>query len=894
MQDDLRPDPDELLNALNKPQGGNLRIFLGMSAGVGKTYAMLKAAHQKQREGVDVVIGVVETHGRVETSALVDGLPIIPRIRVDYRGTELEEMDLNAILKRKPKLVIVDELAHSNIPGSRHEKRYQDVYEILDAGIDVFTALNVQHLESRKDSVESITSIAIRETVPDGVLERANQIELVDISPNELLKRLREGKVYLGEKAQKAEQNFFKEDKLTALREIALRITAERVDKDLQKFSTLKSDKGPWNTNERLLVAFSHSPYSEKLIRATRRLAYNLEAPWIALHVDTGITLGDLDQMQLAKNTNLAKELNAELITTTEADVFSAIRRVCRQKNVTQVIVGRPTRRWFRDLIEGGRLLDRLVSKSHELDIHVIRHEGSQLPRPRWIEEISYYQTKTGALAYWYSLWFIIAVSFFGYALEPWMGYQSVGFIFLLGVVAVGVMSSLGAVIVAATLSAFVWNFFFIPPKFTFAITKTEDFLMCIAFFVIALIVGFLTNRIRFHEKVIRDREERTYVLYQILQDITSSQNKSEFLKKVAERTGNVLGGSCGVVLKSSSGKLDFSNAKEYSLNLTEKEQAVAQWSFEKNKPSGWSTDTLSESRSLYLPLYGASEIVGVFIFKPDKKAGRLDLEKENLLHSIVRQLGGAIERHFLMKRLAEAQRLKDSEALHQTLLNSISHEMRTPLTAIMGSASALENEAHLQDQNNIASLAQNIHEAGERLNRVIENLLDMSRLNSGVLALNLDWHDMSDLTQVIVKKLEKVLKKHSIRLHSDSELILCRVDHRLMEHAISNILINAAMYTPENSKIEVFFKNHENSILIEIQDEGPGIPEESLEKIFNKFYRVPGSPTGGTGLGLSIAKSIIELHKGSLFVENRQPHGARFTIQLPFEQPPSLILEKV
>ncbi|HPI41909.1 MAG TPA: histidine kinase, partial [Pseudobdellovibrionaceae bacterium] len=337
-------------------------------------YAMLRAAHQKLKEGTRVLVGVVETHGRNETALLLEGLPLLPKKKIRYRDTDLEELDLDEVLKQKPELVIIDELAHTNVPGARHPKRYQDVLELLDAGIDVYTALNVQHLESRKDSVEQITGVTIRETVPDSILELARQVELVDIAPTELLKRLKEGKVYLGEKAQAAAANFFKEDKLTALREIALRMTAERVDQDLQRFS-ISRDEGPWSTNERLLVAISHSPYSEKIIRATRRLAYNLEAPWVALHVDTGIALNDKDQLQLQKNLNLARELKAEVVNTTDADLAAAIKRISRQKNVTQVIVGRPTRRWFRDIIEGGSLLQRLVKESQEIDVHVIRQD---------------------------------------------------------------------------------------------------------------------------------------------------------------------------------------------------------------------------------------------------------------------------------------------------------------------------------------------------------------------------------------------------------------------------------------------------------------------------------------------------------------------------------------
>lgn len=898
MSQDGRPNPDALLSALNelekKEQKGQLRIFLGMSAGVGKTYAMLRAAHQKLKEGIDVVVGIVETHGRAETLVLTEGLPAIPRKKIEYRGTTLEELDLDGILRRKPEVVIVDELAHTNAPGSRHEKRYQDVIELLDAGIHVFTAFNVQHLESRKDAVEAITGISIRETVPDSILERANLVELVDIAPSELLKRLKEGKVYLGERAERAGQNFFKEDKLTALREIALRMTAERVDHDLQKFVSVRPEGNPWQTNERLLVAISHSPYSEKLIRATRRIAYNLEAPWIALHVNTGISLNDMDQAQLAKNLNLARELKAEVITTTEVDVPSAVKRVCRRKNVTQVVVGHPTRRWFRDIIERGNLLDRLVRESLEVDVHIIRQEGSSRARPSLIDEVSYYRSRTGYIKYWYTFCSVIGVSLLAALIDPYIGYRAVSFVFLLAVIVIGMFGSIGAVIFAATLSVLVWNYFFIPPKMTFAINNAEDFLMCSTFFVIALITGFLTNRIRFHEKVIREREERTNVLYEVLQDIANATEKSDFLNKATSRLGALLNAHCGVVLKSAQGKLEFEETRSYSIKLSEKDQAVAQWSFENKKLAGWSTDTLSQSAALFMPLKGASETVGVFIFQPLRRARKLDLEKESLLFSVVRQLGVSIERHFLTKRLAEAQRLKDSEELHQTLLNSVSHEMRTPLTAILGAASALENEKLIQNPKYVKDVAMGLHEASDRLNRVIENLLDMSRLNSGVLSLKLEWHDLNDLLSVASKKLERPLSKHRLKIDFLDKVHFVKIDYRLMEHALSNLILNAAMYTPQGSEIHIKQRKTDAGFIIEIEDSGPGIPEASIERIFDKFYRVPGSPTGGTGLGLSIVKSIVELHKGRVSVHNVQPQGSCFVIELPFETQPQIPEEQL
>lgn len=883
-------DPDELLKVISEDEkarsSAKLRVFLGMSAGVGKTISMLRAAQQKKAEGVDVVIGIAETHGRSETAALLQGLEVIPRRRVTYRETDQEEMDLDAILARNPDLVIVDELAHTNIPGSRHQKRYQDVLELLDRGIDVYTALNVQHLESRKDAIESITGIRIRETVPDSILERAGQIELVDIAPVELLKRLKEGKVYLGEKAATAADGFFKEDKLTALREIALRMTAERVDHDLQRFSAAK-DQQPWQTNERLLVAVSHSPYSEKVIRATRRLAYNLEAPWIAVHIDTGIHLNDEDQAQLIKNLNLARELKAEVVATTETSLPEALKRICRQKNVTQVIVGRPTRRWFRDVLEGGSLLEKLVRESLEVDVHVIRQDQESQHRPSVWHELAHYKTNSGWIKYWNTLWFLIGMTAVGAGLEPYVGYRTVGFVFMLGVLVVGLFGSLGAVLFAATLSAVTWNIGFIPPRFTFVISQPEDMILCFAYFVVALITGFLTNRIRFHERLIRDREERTNVLYDVLQDISNSKDKQEFIEKVESRVGLLLNAECSVILKSKDGVLAFGDERSLSVRLDEKEQAVALWSFQNQKLAGWSTETLGESRSLYIPLRGVNESVGVFVFKPERKIRKLGPDQETLLLSITSQLGVSIERHFLSRRLLEAQRLKDSEVLHQTLLNSISHELRTPLTAILGSAAALDSE--LVRDPYVKEIAGNLSEAGDRLNRVIENLLDMSRLNSGVLALKLEWHDPADLIGVVLKKISKSITRHKVQVDIDHDLGLIRIDFRLFEHAISNLLLNATQYSPEGSRIQIRGYLEDGRAKISVDDEGPGIPEDSIQKIFDKFYRVPGAPPGGTGLGLSIVKGIVSLHRGGIVYEANSPRGAKFVIDLPIEEQPDL-----
>lgn len=894
MREDDRPDPDLLLKAIDagdgEPGKGRLRVFFGMSAGVGKTYAMLRAAHQRLREGADVMIGVVETHGRRETMALVENIPQIPRRRIEYRGTVLEEMDLDAILKRKPELVLVDELAHSNIPGSRHPKRYQDVIELLDAGIDVYTTVNVQHLESRKDAVESITGVQIRETVPDSILERAQLIELVDIAPTELLKRLHEGKVYLGEKAHLAAQNFFKEDRLTALREIALRLTAERVDKDLQRFVDVRQASAPWQTNERLMVAISHSPSSERLIRATRRLAYNLEAPWIAVYVDTGTPLNNADQTQLTKNIALARELRADVVTTTDTEVSSALRRIARQKNVTQIVVGRPTRRPLQDLFHG-TVLDQLVREAGEIDVHVIRHEGAP-SAPSSVPLAQRWRFETGAGAYWNTFWSLAGLSFLCGFADPLIGYRAVGFVFLFGVLATGLATSVGPTLFMATLSALVWNFFFIPPRMTFAISQPEDLIMVIAYFVLASITGYLTSRVKAHERILREREDRTNALYEISQDIAGSRDKTEFLTKINDRVGRLLDGDCGIILRGLDGKLQINQNKTYSPMLNEKEQAVAVWAFESGKPAGWSTDTLTESRSLYVPLKTPAASVGLLVYRP-RRGRKLSLEQENLMHSIVHQLSVSLERHFYESRVREARRLEESERLHQTLLNSISHEMRTPLTTVLGVATSLEDKDSIKKADYVEALARQLHEAGDRLNRVIENLLDMSRLNSGVLTLKFEWHDVRDLIGVTIGRLGLNLSRHRVDIDLPEHLPLIKMDFRLLEHALSNLLLNASMYSPPETEIRISAEMSLRSILISVEDRGPGIPAESLQRIFEKFYRVPGSPPGGTGLGLSIVQSIVEAHRGSVRAENREGGGARFIIELPASEPPPVPEEK-
>jgi two-component system sensor histidine kinase KdpD len=882
MTDDGRPNPESLLRVVQKMDSGQrrgrLRVFLGMCPGVGKTYAMLKAAHEQQTRGINILIGVVETHGRKETEELIEGLTILPRTTLDYRGSSLQEMDLDLILRRKPELVLVDELAHTNAPGTRHLRRFQDVEEILTSGIDVYTTLNIQHIESRNDQVAQITGISVRETVPDAFLEQADQIEVIDLSPSELLYRLREGKVYLQERAEQATKNFFKEENLTALRELALRFTAEKVDQDLSDQMTLRGIAGPWNINERLLVAISYSPYSGRLLRATRRMAYNLEAPWIALYVDTGQSLRPNDQRQLQKNLTLARELGAEVITTVDHDLTDAIQKVCRDKNVTQIVMGRPDRRFLRDLVAGGTLLDELVRGTSKIDIHVIRAERA--PRYRGFY-LRWPQFKTGFFHYYHTAWFLAVVSILCYFALPFVGYRALGSVFLLSILTVaGFTTHVGAIVFAAAVATLVWDYCFIPPRFTFAISAGDDLMMVLSFFVTALVGGLLTSRIRKQQEMMSSREERSRGLYELSRSLSESNTEALILSVLVATIERQFSGEIHVLMKNKAGGLESHSVSP----IGEKEFAVASWTFDQQKPAGWSTSTLAASRCLCLPLKGNSDVVGVLALYPGSKQKHLNPEQESFLAAVINQVSLAIERLRYLEEAQAAKLYETSEQLHQTLLNSISHEMRTPLTVIMAAATALEDAHTTKSPEYIKVLGSELLQASDRLNRVIENLLDMSRLNSGVLALKLEWVDLNDLLRGTVDKLGKNLVQHSVSLKLNEPRTLIYVDFRLFEHALSNLLLNAASYSPAGTAIEIRaqFDETQGHLSLSICDQGPGIPAQAQERVFEKFYRVPGTPTGGTGLGLSIVKSIVEAHHGNVHVESAADGGSCFVVQIP------------
>ncbi|HMQ10537.1 MAG TPA: sensor histidine kinase KdpD [Oligoflexia bacterium] len=877
-----RPRPDDLLKAVQREERlsktGKLRVFFGMAAGVGKTFAMLKAAHEKQKDGTDVVIGVIHTHGRPETEALLIGLPILPLKRLRYRGVEMEELDLDAILSRKPQLVLIDELAHTNVSGSRHEKRWQDITDILDAGIDVYTTLNVQHLESRKEIVESITGITIRETVPDVFLEKASQIELVDLSPETLLKRLKEGKVYFADKIAQASKHFFRLENLAALREMALRFTAEKVDYDLLNLRTTTAQFAAWRTTERLMVAVSFSPHSEPLIRATRRLAFSQEASWIAVYVDTGRSLNEEDRETLKKNIALARELGAEVITLRDPDLPKALIEIARRRNVTQIVMGRPVRHWFERFIRGASLLDRLVKESGDIDIHIIRQ---RIQVTRKFKFRSFIESETQAWDYVTSFWIVIAVSVVTALVKPWIGYQATGFIFLLGVLGTGLKYTHGPVIFSAFLSALVWDFFFIPPFGTLYIREPEDIFMCVLLFVSAMVTGFFMSRIRKTERMLRRREEVTASLYRIARDAASEPSHAFYLPLVSQSIGELLDGTCSFFIKNSKGQLTPFNKVSKNIQLNPKEFAVAQWTFDHNQPAGWSTSTLSGSKSLYVPMKGPQEMIGVLVFMPASTKFLL-LEEENFLHAVARQLAVSIERETFEEQARRTQKLEESELLYQTILNTVSHEVKTPLTTLVGSVEALRNKKTSSTKEKQERLMDDLEEASGRLTRVVENLLNMSRLSAGQLSLRIDTQDPNDLVRSAIKREKKALSHHQLHLQLDESIPMVDIDYGLMEHAFENILQNAITYSPKGTKITVSTRSEENKVIICVSDEGPGIPEEHIDHIFDKFFRIPGSIPGGTGLGLSVVKGIVNANGGYVHIHNRLEGGISVQMVLP------------
>jgi two-component system sensor histidine kinase KdpD len=884
--DPSRPDPDTLLHLLKKEEEkekrGKLKIFFGMCAGVGKTYDMLKDAHAAMSKGIDVLVGYIETHKRLETEALLDGLQTIPRKTLDYKGTVVEEMDLDAVISRKPQLVLVDELAHTNAPGSRHAKRYQDVLELLDNGIDVFTTLNVQHLESRAETVAQITGSIVRETVPDSIFEVADEVEVIDISPDELLKRLAEGKVYTPERSKHAVDNFFRKGNLTALREMSLRLTAERVDQQLREYKQKQRISETWKSGTRLIVGINASPQSLSVIRWARRVSYTMDASWVVVYVETSAKPNTAESEQLLKNIKLARELGAEIVTTSDEDIAGALLRVALEQNATQILVGKPNRRSF---LRSSHLAEDLIKRSQDIDIYIVGHEDeSQTPGLHFIIP----KIQSGFLQYLLAAIIILGVSLACVPLARLIEYKTISYIILFAVSLLPLRMGRGPVLLGAALGALSWDFLFIAPIYTFSIGHIEDVLMLLVFFIVATVSGTLSARVRERERAVRQREMRSSALFALTKDLSSAHSQDEVIQATIANIKKFFNADAAVFLGDADGDISHQAHTASSWKPDEKEFSVAAWTYWNEKKAGKHTDTLPFAQATYYSMSGPRYpvgVIGVRVLQNEK----LGIDQEILLENFIAQIASAVERELLNEVTKKSIAVAESERLYKTLFNSISHELRTPIAAIMGASENLLAGQESPAVGTTKELSTEIHIAAERLNRLVANLLDMTRLESGMIQPKLDWCDVRDIINVTVRGLEQELVHHPITIEVQEGLPLVKLDFGLMEQALTNLIYNATVHTPAETAIEINAHIDDDRCIITVADNGLGIPVSDLKRVFEKFYRAEGTAAGGTGLGLPIAKGFIEAHRGTLSVRNRTSGGAEFTIELPIES----ILEK-
>jgi two-component system, OmpR family, sensor histidine kinase KdpD len=893
MTDQERPNPDVLLAALQKEDAkakrGKLKVFFGMAPGVGKTYAMLEAARRELAAGRDVVIGYVETHGRKETEALTAGLPIVPRRALEYRGVTMTEMDLDGILARHPQLALVDEFAHTNAPSSRHPKRYQDVLELLESGIDVFTTLNVQHVESRAEAVRQITNIPIRETLPDSVLDGA-EFELVDLPPEELRARLAAGKVYVPEAARAAQENFFRPGNLSALRELALRFAAEHVGQDVLAYRQAHGVGESWKSGQRLLVAVSASPTSASLVRWTRRLAGELQAPWLAVYVELPQPLNEDEQARLAQHLSLARELGAEIITTTDADIARGLLRVAREQNVTQLVVGKPVGWRALDLLRGGSLLNRLIRESGHIDVHAVRAEGEapllrRPARPRFNAAV--------AQSYGVALGVVAGVTGLNAILQHWLGNQPVALIYLLSVVILAMFVGRGPTLAAATLTALLWDFFFTEPRYSLRIVNAGDAMMFLTYFIVALAMGHLAARLRAQQNAERRREQRATAMYLLTRELAQATDFANLLAIIIREVGRSFRADVALLLPEENQNELPTPYFASTWALTEKEQSVADWAMRHRQPAGHGTDTLPSADGLHLPLVAGDHTVGVLSLR-FKDETTLATEQRDLLDSFVRQIALVLDRQRLRDAEQQAKLVSESERLSKTLLNSVSHEIRTPIAAI---GNAVGNLCELQRGPLNAfqqEMVGEIQEAAERLNRLVGNLLNMTRLESGHVKPKLDWCDVADLIQATMKEIERDMSGHSVSINVAPGLPLARMDFVLMQQVLINLLLNVAAHTSPGTPVNIDAKTDSGFLVLAVSDKGPGLPPETLPFIFDKFYRAPAAPAGGTGLGLAIVKGFVEAQGGKVQAENQPRGGARFIIRMPVTKAPPVTEEKI
>jgi two-component system sensor histidine kinase KdpD len=880
-----RPNPDDLLVQTKKENRGRLTIFLGAAAGVGKTFAMLEAAHERINEGVDLVVGWAETHGRPETGALLQGLPAVPPKNLEYRGHTYQEMDLDALLTRCPALALVDELAHTNVTGSRHVRRFQDVEELLEQGIGVYTTVNIQHIESLNDIVAQITGVRVRETVPDRFLEEADQIHLIDVPPEDLIQRLNEGKVYVPEQAQQALRKFFRPGNINALRELALRFTAQRVDHEMDQYMRLHAIEGPWPAGERIMACISASPFSAHVIRTARRMAAGLKAEWLVAYVEIPDLLRDdeVRRDQLTQNLRLAEELGAEIVRLSGEDIAEELLALSRHRNVTQIVIGKPLHSnlweiWNRSPV------DKIIRGSHGISVHVISGKPkietgrSRAPAAR--------SRRSPIKSY---LWTIAMVFLVTLINRLHSDPVNIVLLYLLPVIISATFLGRGPSILASVLGFLFFDFFFIPPFLSFSVADLRYFVSLAIFLVVSLTTSSLAAKLRDQVEMARQRELRISALYGLSRKIAVETDLEGVLKKAAESVAETIDGKALIFAPDETGKLKTYTADPALESVfNENEWAVARWVFEHGQLAGRGTDTFRGVEWLYLPLMADEKCVGVLGVRPKYFEQHLSPEQHRLLEAFANLTALALVRLTLSQETQHSRNLEQSEKLRTALFNSISHELRTPLAFIQGAVTSLLDDRTSYSREDSQAFLQTIKEGTLRMNRLVENLLDMARLESGALRLKWEWCDIEELVGVALRRLRDSLKDRPLKIQIEQGLPLVKADLTLIEQVLVNILDNAAKHSPPGSKISLYSRREGDSLRVAIADQGAGIPEGDRERIFDKFYRIY-SPhqVSGTGLGLSICKGIVEAHGGRIWVETRPGGGSVFVFTLPLNESP-------
>ncbi len=915
----LAATPAEVFEQLQRDDAeerrGKLKIFFGMCDGVGKTYAMLHEAHERKREGKIVVVASLEMNLHPETDALLGDLEYISKNgkSSDTKSSDTktsDEIDIDFVLERKPDIVIVDDLAHKNADGARHLMRSEDVRELLDNGINVFTTLNVSNLESRIDTVRQITGMAVTNTVPDSLLEEADEIELIDIAPDELLKRLAEGKIIPlsnPDAINHAANTTFRKGNLMALREMALRLASERVDQELRDYMEEQHIAETWKAGERLMVAVGPSPYSKALVRWTRRLAYSMDAPWVAVSVENSAQMSDSARTRLSENLTLARELGAEIISTVDDDLVSGIVRAAKQNNVSQIIVGKPFAEpqqslWKRIVAffkgSSKTFIDRLIEESGTIDVYAIRVEEAAPEKRKTFAPSEFSRFRSSPKEYIVAVCLASAVAGLASLLPQFVGYQSDGMILLSTTTLLALYFGRGPVLLAGFISGLLWNFLYIPPRFSFSIASTADGIMFGMYFVISVITAVLTNRAKTQERAVRYREERTAALYHLAKDLAAAGTKDEVLRKAVVHIGRTFRAEVAFFVQHDGDLLDnalhASSTARLDEDIQDKEYTNAAWVFGNQKPAGRFTSTLPNSEFYYTPLSSPREQFGVMGVR--LRAAIFPLDQKTLLENFVSQISSALERETLNEEAQKTQLSEEAERLHTTVLNSISYDIRKPLAEISLAASSLADEDLADDKESRAKLAESLRKASSRLNHLVENLVDITRVDGDDINLHTEWCEVSDLVGVAMARLRRELSDHIVNVEIPIDFPRVEMDFVLMEQALVNILQNAAEHASQETPIKIAVskqpyngkkKDIKAEMRLVIADGGPGMPSDALGQIFDKFYRTPGVETDGTSLGLAVTKGIIDAHEGSIVAENRKQGGLKFVITLPMRDMP-------